>query len=57
VALGVIVGLTNVVSRKAVEAAVRARAPRGTEALNLKALQAGLDYADTLRAEGEKRQA
>jgi 2-oxoglutarate ferredoxin oxidoreductase subunit gamma len=56
VALGVIVGLTGVVSRKAIEAAVRARAPKGTEALNLKALQAGLDHADVLRAEGEKRQ-
>lgn len=52
VALGLIVGLTGVVSRKAIEAAVRARAPKGTEALNLKALQAGLDEADKIRAQG-----
>ena len=57
VALGLIVGLTGIVSRKAIEAAVRARAPKGTEALNLKALQAGLDHADLLRAEREKGQA
>jgi 2-oxoglutarate ferredoxin oxidoreductase subunit gamma len=57
VALGLIVGLTDVVSRKAIESAVRARAPKGTEALNLKALQAGLEYADSLRAETAKGQA
>lgn len=54
VALGLIVGLTGVVSRKAIEAAVRARAPKGTEAINLKALQAGLDEADRIRAQGER---
>lgn len=50
VALGVIVGLSGVVSRQAVEAAVKARAPRGTEALNLKALEAGLAKAEELLA-------
>lgn len=56
VALGIIVGLTGVVSRKAIEAAVRARAPKGTEALNLKALQAGLEEADRIAAGGPSGQ-
>jgi 2-oxoglutarate ferredoxin oxidoreductase subunit gamma len=50
VALGVIVGLTGVVSRKAIEAAVKARAPQGTASLNLKALQAGFEQADAILA-------
>ena len=41
VALGVLVGLTGVVSRQAIEKAVTARAPRGTEEMNRKALEAG----------------
>lgn len=41
VALGVLVGLTNVVSTEALEKAVTARAPRGTEEMNRKALEAG----------------
>lgn len=45
VALGVLVGLSSVVSRTAVEAAVRARAPKGTEEVNMKALAAGFDWA------------
>lgn len=45
VALGVIVGLTGVVSDTAAESAVQARAPRGTAEINLKALHAGLDAA------------
>jgi len=51
VALGLIVGLTGVVSRKAIEAAVAARAPKGTQELNLKALHAGLDAAEGLKAQ------
>ena len=50
VALGLIVGLTDVVSRQAIEAAVAARAPRGTEELNLKALAAGLEEAERLKS-------
>ncbi|HEX2993961.1 MAG TPA: 2-oxoacid:acceptor oxidoreductase family protein [Anaerolineales bacterium] len=46
VALGVLVGLTNVVSRAAIEKAVAARAPRGTEEMNRKALQAGFAAAE-----------
>jgi 2-oxoglutarate ferredoxin oxidoreductase subunit gamma len=43
VALGALVGLTGVVSREAIEKAVSARAPKGTQELNLKALAAGFD--------------
>ena len=49
VALGVLVGMSDVVSRSAIEAAVRARAPKGTEELNLKALHAGLEWAEQCR--------
>ena len=45
VALGVLVGLTGLVSRQALKKAVTARAPRGTEDINLKALEAGFDAA------------
>jgi 2-oxoglutarate ferredoxin oxidoreductase subunit gamma len=38
VALGVLVGLTQVVSREAIEKAVTARAPKGTEDMNRAAL-------------------
>jgi 2-oxoglutarate ferredoxin oxidoreductase subunit gamma len=41
VALGVLVGLTGVVSRQAIEKAVTIRAPKGTEELNLAALNTG----------------
>jgi 2-oxoglutarate ferredoxin oxidoreductase subunit gamma len=51
VALGVIVGLTNVVSRQAIEAAVAARAPKGTLELNVKALQAGFAAADGMKTQ------
>lgn len=49
VALGVLVGLTGVVSREALEAAIRSRVPPGTEALNLRALEAGLKEAAKVR--------
>ena len=52
VALGVICGLSGVVSRSALEQAVAGRVPRGTEELNLKALAAGFDEAERLRTEG-----
>jgi 2-oxoglutarate ferredoxin oxidoreductase subunit gamma len=41
--LGAVVGLTSVVSRNSLELAVRSMVPPGTEEMNLKALQAGLD--------------
>jgi 2-oxoglutarate ferredoxin oxidoreductase subunit gamma len=46
VALGVLVAMSGVVSRAALEAAVRGRAPKGTEELNMKALAAGFDGAE-----------
>ena len=49
VALGVVVGLTGVVSRQAIEKAVTARAPRGTEKMNHAALQAGFDAAKKVK--------
>ena len=51
VRLGLLVGLTDVVSRKAIEAAVKARAPKGTEKLNLAALTAGLEEAARLKGD------
>jgi 2-oxoglutarate ferredoxin oxidoreductase subunit gamma len=41
IALGSIVGLTNIVSRKALEQAVLSRVPKGTEDLNRNALDEG----------------
>ncbi len=49
VALGVLVGLTGVVSRPAIEKAVAARAPRGTEEMNRKALEAGFAAAEKIK--------
>jgi 2-oxoglutarate ferredoxin oxidoreductase subunit gamma len=49
VALGVLVGLTGVVSKDAIEKAVTARAPRGTEEMNRKALEAGFVAAEQAR--------
>jgi 2-oxoglutarate ferredoxin oxidoreductase subunit gamma len=46
VALGVLVGLTGVVSRNAITQAVANRAPRGTEEMNQAALSAGFAAAD-----------
>ena len=49
VALGVLVGLTQVVSRDAIEKAVTARAPKGTEEMNRAALAAGFAAAEQWR--------
>ena len=49
VGLGVLAGLTGIVSREALEAAVRDRAPRGTADLNLKALAEGYEAAQRIR--------
>ena len=48
VALGALVGLTKIVSRAAIEQAVSARAPRGTEDLNKAALDAGFNAVHQL---------
>jgi 2-oxoglutarate ferredoxin oxidoreductase subunit gamma len=45
VTLGILVGLTSIVSRPAIEKAVAARAPRGTEEMNLLALEKGFEAA------------
>jgi len=47
VALGAVTALTGLVSRPALETAVKRRAPRGTEAVNMKALEAGFAAVET----------
>jgi 2-oxoglutarate ferredoxin oxidoreductase subunit gamma len=49
VALGAISELTSVVSKKAIEAAVLARVPKGTEKLNRDALKAGMAAAKRVK--------
>ncbi len=51
VGLGLLAGLTKIVSRKSLEEAVTARAPKGTEETNLEALAAGYRAAERLRGE------
>ncbi len=48
VALGLLVGLTGVVSREALQKAVVARAPKGTEEINLLGLEVGYKAAEEL---------
>lgn len=50
VALGVLVGITGMVSHAAIEQAVLARAPKGTEELNRSALLKGFEAAEGIRA-------
>jgi len=45
VMLGALTNLTGIVSREAMEKAVRESIPRGTEEINLKALEAGYSYS------------
>lgn len=52
VALGAISQLSDIVSKKALEAAVLARVPKGTEKLNKDALQAGMQAAKRLLKSG-----
>jgi len=54
VGLAALVALTGVVSRGALEAAVRRRAPRGSEELNARALAAGWDLALTATPAGAR---
>ena len=54
VALGAIVGLTGIVYREAILAAVTDRAPKGTAELNQKALAAGFELVANLPAPGAK---
>ncbi len=43
-----LVGLTGMVSREAIEKAILARAPKGTEEMNYKALERGFAEAEAL---------
>lgn len=54
VSLGALVGLSSVVSKDSLKKAVLSRVPRGTEELNLKALQLGYQLADKVREEMEE---
>ncbi|GAB4476682.1 MAG: 2-oxoacid:acceptor oxidoreductase family protein [Anaerolineales bacterium] len=54
VALGILVGLTGVVTREAIEKAIMARAPKGTEEMNYKALERGFLEAEKLLAVKQK---
>ncbi len=45
IALGVIHKLSNIVSEEAIKSAIRSRVPKGTEEINLKAFQTGVDLA------------
>jgi 2-oxoglutarate ferredoxin oxidoreductase subunit gamma len=49
VGLGVLAGITQIVSRESLEEAIRARAPRGTAEMNLKALAAGYKIAEEIK--------
>jgi len=49
VALGIISGITNVVSEDALRHAIEARVPKGTEEMNLKAFQIGVEKAKELK--------
>lgn len=48
VALGAISQITDIISTKGIEAAIKARVPRGTESLNIGAFKAGLEVAKEL---------
>ena len=51
VALGLVTGLTGIVSHQALSAAVSQRVPRGTEEINMTALEAGYAAAEQLKKE------
>jgi len=51
VGLGVLAGLADIVSRESLEEAIRARTPKGTAEMNLKALAAGYQAAEDIKEE------
>ncbi len=54
VMLGALCAIARVVTPKAMEEAIKARVPRGTEELNIKAFRAGYEFATRLmRGEGD----
>lgn len=50
VALGIMTALTELITIDAMEQAILARVPRGTESLNLSAFRVGLDYGTELKS-------
>lgn len=50
-ALGLIAGLSKVVSPAAMEQAIRARVPKGSEELNLKAFRKGLEMTEKINTQ------
>ena len=50
ISLGALVGISHVVSAKSLEKAVLNRVPKGTEQLNLKALELGFQLAEDVKA-------
>ncbi len=55
VMLGFFAGVTKVISRDAMIQAVKTTVPKGTEELNMKALQIGFDHADSAEKAGIKK--
>jgi 2-oxoglutarate ferredoxin oxidoreductase subunit gamma len=55
VALGVLGGVSKAATASSLEAAVRSRVPKGTEELNLSALRAGFDLAESAMARRDVR--
>jgi len=56
VMVGFFAGMTNLVPVDAVREAVRLSVPAGTQELNLTAFEQGLDFAETLLAEGVRQE-
>lgn len=54
VALGIISVVTDIVSRDSIRQAVLSRAPKGTEELNVKALEAGFALGEKVKAASAK---
>ena len=55
ISLGIIVALSGAVSKEGLRKAVLARAPKGTEQKNTRALEIGFEVADDYRQKGHQR--
>ncbi len=55
VALGLITGITGIVTKESMELAIQSRVPRGTEKMNLKAFVCGFDKALELKGKQPDR--
>jgi 2-oxoglutarate ferredoxin oxidoreductase subunit gamma len=51
--LGLIAGLSKVVTPAAMEQAIRSRVPKGTEEMNLEAFRKGLELAERIQVSKE----